>query len=163
MLTGAAAAAVALTACGSPAHPAAAIKLPLTCQRLSPDGALEIVVSDLAAQASTEAAESSGLSQSVKNSTAWGAWTGPGTYAGDLNAALADEENWAGNHTPANSHPFGSIDPSWPSSPPQLSADASAFNNAGTSVSSDTAFSPSDWAAFTTAVTSLAADCGWSS
>ncbi len=102
------------------------------------------------------------LPKSAKNNIAWGAWVSPGAYAKDLDHALANEENWADAHTPANSHPGGSITPNWPSEPYALSADASNFNNAGEAISNNSSFSAPDWAAFQQDVVALETDCGYS-
>ncbi|MDQ2874434.1 MAG: hypothetical protein M3Y33_06370 [Actinomycetota bacterium] len=166
----AAIAALALAACGGTPASSHAAKTPaatattqktLTCTELNSDGAVAAVVSDLRKQGRLEIAEGSGLSQAVKDDISWGAWTGSGTYAQALDSALADEENWADSNAPVSSHPGGSIDPGWPSSPPQLSSDASQFNNEGGVVSSNPSYSAPDWASFKQAVAALGTDCGF--
>lgn len=163
------AAALTLAACGGTAAASHAAKSPaatasrqktLTCAELNADAAVATVVTDMRRQARLEIAEGSGISQTAKDHISWGTWAG-GIYSHALDSALADEENWADGNTPVNSHPYGSIDPGWPSDPPQLSADASQFNNGGSTASSDTSFSDPDWLGFKQDVAALENDCGY--
>ena|ERR1022692_2127055 len=161
------AAVLTLAACSGPAaashpassrHPSPAVtQTLLICTGLNgSDGAVAQVVRDMRKQDHLSH-DAGGLSPSVE----WGAWISPGTYANDLSSALGDEENWADDHTPPNSHPGGTIDPNWPSDPPQLSADAGSFDNDGEVVNSNPSFSAPDWRSFRQDVAALRTDCGW--
>jgi hypothetical protein len=165
----AALAALAIAGCGGTAadghaaRPAAAAarQKVLTCSQLNPDGAVAKVVTDMRKQDHLVAQMGTTLSADSKDHIAWGAWVPPGDYSQDLSNALADEENWADGNTPLRSHPNGSVDISWPSSPSQLSGDASRFNDEGSVINSNLVFDPNDWSQFTQDVAALQSDCGW--
>lgn len=159
------AAATHTAAAAAPASPAP-VQVTLTCADMS---AMQQAAADKTKQdALIKTIVAGGESPSEAAQIAFGAWIGPGTYANDLTAAVAQEENWADANTPENDHPFGSVDPSWPSEPVPLSQDMHNFNTTASPFANDqpgdtssAQFDPQTWADFSDVVTAIQEDCGW--